>query len=124
MSELKTIIDQIRLSKNLLNTQILKQEGHDPNSVMQLVKIESSLVHLESMFSKSEQTEIVNTRQSPKAMIAERHFNILCEAMAEIKATVDGKSTQPIKDIVSGCLDEIEMLEVCKQDKPKGGSDE
>jgi hypothetical protein len=34
------------------------------------------------------------------------HINI--GAMAEIKATIDGKSTQPVKDIVYGAIAEIE----------------
>ena len=39
-----------------------------------------------------------------------RHFDILAEAMAEVKATSDGLSDQPIADIVQGCLDEIAAL--------------
>jgi hypothetical protein len=40
-----------------------------------------------------------------------RHFNILAEAMAEVKATSDGLSDQSIADIVDGCLAEIEALD-------------
>ena len=36
-----------------------------------------------------------------------RILDILVEAMAEVKATSDGNSDQPIADIVSGCLAEI-----------------
>lgn len=39
-----------------------------------------------------------------------RLLNILVEAMAEVKATSDGESDQPIADIVSGCLDEIAAI--------------
>lgn len=39
-----------------------------------------------------------------------RLLNILVEAMAEVKATSDGKSDQPIADIVSGCLAEIAAI--------------
>ncbi len=39
-----------------------------------------------------------------------RHFDILAEALAEVKATSDGKSDQSIADIVAGCLDEIAAL--------------
>jgi hypothetical protein len=39
-----------------------------------------------------------------------RHFNILAEALAEVKATIDGKSDQLISDIVMGCLAEIDAL--------------
>lgn len=34
------------------------------------------------------------------------------EALAEIKATVDGHSNQPVRDIIYGLIDEINMLEV------------
>jgi len=44
------------------------------------------------------------------APIDPRHFEILAEAMAEIKATSDGLSNQPIADIVAGCLEEIAAL--------------
>jgi len=43
-------IDQISAAKNSLNTAIVKQEGHTPESVMQLVKIESSLINLEEAY--------------------------------------------------------------------------
>lgn len=36
-----------------------------------------------------------------------RVMDVLAEAMAEVKATSDGHSTQPIADIVAGCLAEI-----------------
>lgn len=39
-----------------------------------------------------------------------RLLNILVEAMAEVKATSDGESDQPIADIVSGCLAEIAAI--------------
>jgi hypothetical protein len=39
-----------------------------------------------------------------------RHFDILAEAMSEVKATSDGESDQPISDIVAGCLAEIDAL--------------
>lgn len=39
-----------------------------------------------------------------------RHFDILAEAMAEVKATSDGLSDQPIADIVAGCIEEIAAL--------------
>lgn len=39
-----------------------------------------------------------------------RHFEILAEAMAEVKATSDGLSDQPIADIVAGCLAEIAAI--------------
>lgn len=38
------------------------------------------------------------------------HFDILAEAMAEVKASSDGLSDQPIAEIVQGCLDEIAAL--------------
>lgn len=38
------------------------------------------------------------------------HLNILAEAMAEVKATSDGLSDQPIAAIVAGCIDEIKEL--------------
>lgn len=37
-----------------------------------------------------------------------RRHDLYCEALAEIKATVDGDSDQPVKDIVYGLLAEIE----------------
>lgn len=40
-----------------------------------------------------------------------RHFQILVEAMSEVKATNDGQSDQTITGIVDGCLAEIAALE-------------
>ena len=37
-------------------------------------------------------------------------LDILVEAMAEVKATSDGDSDQPISEIVSGCLAEIAAI--------------
>jgi hypothetical protein len=37
---------------------------------------------------------------------------IHCEALAEIKATVDGKSDQPVADIISGCIAEVAAYRV------------
>lgn len=39
-----------------------------------------------------------------------RLLNILAEAIAEVKATSDGESDQPIADIVSWCLAEIAAI--------------
>lgn len=39
-----------------------------------------------------------------------RLLDILVEALAEVKATSDGHGDQPIADIVSGCLAEIEAI--------------
>lgn len=36
-----------------------------------------------------------------------RVTDVLAEALAEIKATSDGESTQPIADIIAGCIAEI-----------------
>lgn len=38
------------------------------------------------------------------------HFELLAEALAEVKATSDGDSEQPIAQIVAGCLAEIAAL--------------
>lgn len=40
-------------------------------------------------------------------LVSEKHFDALCEGMAEIKATNDGFSDQPIANIICGVLDEI-----------------
>lgn len=45
-----------------------------------------------------------------------RHFEILAEAMAEVKATSDGLSYQPIADIVAGCLEEIDALSLQEEE--------
>ncbi|MEO3387365.1 hypothetical protein [Mesorhizobium sp. CAU 1741] len=50
-------------------------------------------------------------RAEAKHVVDLRHFNILVEAMAEVKATSDGLSDQPVADIVQGCIDEIASLE-------------
>ena len=42
-------------------------------------------------------------------LIHDRHFNALADAMAEIKATNDGVSIQPIAEILAWCLREIEV---------------
>lgn len=47
-----------------------------------------------------------------------RHFEILAEAMAEVKATSDGPSDQPIADIVAGCLTEIAALSPVPAEAP------
>lgn len=39
-----------------------------------------------------------------------RVIDVLAEAMAEMKATSDGESAQPIADIVSGCVAEIAAM--------------
>jgi hypothetical protein len=44
-------------------------------------------------------------------MNRDRHLMIMAEALSEIKATSDGHSDQPIADIISGCLGEIQALE-------------
>lgn len=44
------------------------------------------------------------------AILANRISNLNAEALGEIKATVDGESNQPIKDIIYGLLAEIEAL--------------
>lgn len=40
-----------------------------------------------------------------------RRESILVDAMAEIKATLEGTSAQPIEKIVSGCIAELEAPE-------------
>lgn len=52
--------------------------------------------------------EITKLRQEIRVM------DVLAEAMAEVKATSDGESTQPIADIVAGCL--VEIAELSKGD--------
>lgn len=41
-------------------------------------------------------------------LIATRHFDALAEGLAEIKATNDGHSDQPISEIIEWILSEIE----------------
>lgn len=45
--------------------------------------------------------------QRKEIQILEKRESILVDAMAEIKATSDGKSDQPIKDIIDGCIKEL-----------------
>jgi len=40
----------------------------------------------------------------------QEHAQVLVEALAEIKATNDGQSTQPIGDIIAGCAHEVGEL--------------
>jgi len=42
---------------------------------------------------------------------------ILVDAMAEIKASIEGHSDQPIEDIVHGCIDELQALTAYKEGK-------
>jgi hypothetical protein len=51
------------------------------------------------------------------------HFDIVCEALAEIKATIDGEGLpgQTVADIVDGCLAEIAALPKSKGDLPHPG---
>jgi hypothetical protein len=44
-----------------------------------------------------------------------RLYHISVEALSEIKASVDGKSDQPVADIIYGLLDEIVKVE--KEDR-------
>jgi hypothetical protein len=44
-----------------------------------------------------------------------RLYHISVEALSEIKASVDGKSDQPVADIIYGLLDEIAKVE--KEDR-------
>lgn len=46
-----------------------------------------------------------------------RILDLSAQAMAEIKATIDGSSDQPVKDIVYGCLEEIKILANHEQEK-------
>lgn len=54
--------------------------------------------------------EIEKLRSHISNRISEPHENLLCEAMAEVKATVDGDSNQPVKDIIYGFLAELSEL--------------
>lgn len=42
--------------------------------------------------------------------VSARHEELMAEALAEIKASVDGDSDQPVRDIVYGLIDEIKAL--------------
>lgn len=44
-------------------------------------------------------------------LISDKHYDALAEGLAEIKATSDGQSDQPIEDIIKGILEEIEEAE-------------
>lgn len=37
-------------------------------------------------------------------------INVFADAMSEIKATTEGNSKQPVKDIIRGCIDELKSL--------------
>ena len=50
---------------------------------------------------------------------SDRHFLILVAALAEIKATIDGHSDQPVRAIVDGCLMEIARLPKSGQPMPQ-----
>ncbi len=54
------------------------------------------------------EAEIIQLRRA--LMKKDRHFMIIVEALSEIKATSDGLSEQPIADIISGCVSEIQAL--------------
>lgn len=60
--------------------------------------------------AEAAETELAQLKQQLAERPGVRHFDILAEAMAEVKATSDGDSTQPIADIVAGCLAEIDAL--------------
>jgi hypothetical protein len=52
--------------------------------------------------------EIERLRKRVKDMSSDIRIGYIhCEALAEIKATVDGKSDQPVADIISGCIAEV-----------------
>lgn len=66
----------------------------------------NTVEYVEELFKKIRDLEQENESLRKDA----RLLNILVEAMAEVKATSDGNSDQPIADIVSGCLAEIATI--------------
>lgn len=49
----------------------------------------------------------------------EEHAEVLMEALAEIKATHDGNSAQPIGDILDGCIAEIAQIKQASPGRAK-----
>ena len=70
-----------------------------------IVGREAAEVCWPAMLSAAPQPPTVSTQGPSRA-----HFEILAEAMSEIKATSDGHSDQPIADIVAWCLSQIGAL--------------
>jgi hypothetical protein len=44
----------------------------------------------------------------------EKLSHLLAQALAEIKATVDGDSSQQVKSIIYGCIEEVRQLNLIK----------
>ena len=85
-------------------------------------------------FAKHEYMSMVNHTEKMAALKAEivrqenhidmmkNHIDIMAAALAEIKATAEGHSDQPITEILDGCIDEI--AKTVSPHKPEGEDDE
>lgn len=56
------------------------------------------------------EAELSRMRFELSNRVSAEHEVLMAEALAEIKATVDGESDQPVRDIIYGLLAEIEKL--------------
>lgn len=62
--------------------------------------------------SNASREDLINLLRHQDAEIVrlKQREDILAAAMSEVKATSDGKSTQPISQIVAGCICELAAL--------------
>lgn len=87
-------------------------DGHSYVIAVKALMAEQKMLYYQIM--ESQRDEAVARAEAAEAALQtapqHAHFNILAEALAEIKATVDGQSARPVRDIVYGCLAEIAAL--------------
>jgi hypothetical protein len=70
---------------------------------------------LSPLLAKHEQRIEELEAQNKRLRDQMRLYHISVEALSEIKASVDGKSDQPVAEIIYGLLDEIAKVE--KEDR-------
>lgn len=69
-----------------------------------------SLVNLVARTATREELIELLRQQDAEIINLKKREDILCAAMAEVKATDEGQSTQPISRIVAGCISELDDL--------------
>lgn len=79
-------------------------------SVFQPLENTMSLVNLVARTATREELVELLRQHDTEIVKLKKREDILASAMAEVKATDEGKSTQPISRIVAGCISELAAL--------------
>lgn len=99
--------ERLRQEKDVWRIEAEDLRGLDANAEWtRLDKI------LSEEFEKREaaEAEATGLRRVLNSRVSARHEELMAEALAEIKASVDGHSDQPVRDIVYGLIAEIDSL--------------